>query len=301
MRAVIVGGRGQLGHDLIASFADHEIFAPGHTEVDILDASQVRTYLHQVRPALVLNAAAFHDVAACERDPTRAFAVNARGAEHLAQSSADVGAVMVQVSTDYVFDGSLGRPLEEGDVTLPLNIYGSSKLAGERGVLAENPRSHIVRTSGLFGAHPCRGKAGGRNFVRNIIASAERGELLRVVTDQYCSPTSTCDLATQIRHLIDARAPFGLYHAVNSPGLSWFDFARMILERRGLRADLEPVRSGPSPFRRPTDSRLSTNKLRALGLLKMRSLGSALASYLLELGTTVGEHDSRQAPLSSSS
>jgi dTDP-4-dehydrorhamnose reductase len=282
MRVLLIGGAGQLGSDLELALKAHEVAVPIHTLLEITDEAAVYATVVATAPEAVVNTAAFHDVPRCETSPARAFAVNALGPLHLARACKRVNARLIQISTDYVFDGSKGEPYEERDAPAPLSVYGASKLAGEHLARAENPRTIVVRTTGLFGQSPCRAKSGGRNFVETMLHLARtRGEL-NVVEDESCCPTYTVDLAVQIRRLLEEDAPPGVYHAVNGPGLSWLDFATMILERAGEHADLRGVRSETlaRPVRRPRDSRLSTVRLGAMGLLEMRPLPEALSEYL---------------------
>ena len=180
MTHVIIGANGQLGSDLLEVLQREPppggIVGLTHDEIEIADAQSVARALSNVRPHWVINTAAFHNVPRCEEEPDRAFAVNARGAWHLARTCAELGAGLLHVSTDYVFDGNRNQPYVEQDLPGPLNVYGVTKLAGEHLIRATLPRHLIVRTCGLYGVHPCRAKAG-ESFVDTILRLArERGE-----------------------------------------------------------------------------------------------------------------------------
>lgn len=285
MKVLLLGGSGQLGRDLLDALTGHDVVAPDHATLDITDEDAVRSSVTQLRPDVVINTAAFHDLVRCEHEPDRAFAVNALGPRNLARACCQTGARLVHISTDYVFSGSKGSPYTEQDMPAPLGIYGGTKRMGEHLALAGHDRTHVVRTSGLFGTNPCRGKPGGRNFVRTMLCLAvNRGEV-EVVADQRCSPTYTRDLARQLVVLVDREAPPGIYHAVNGDGCSWFELARMVFAIAGLKVRVRPVTSerfgGAVP--RPADSRLATRRLRQAGLLVMRPLEQALRDYLEQL------------------
>ncbi len=302
-RVLVVGGAGQLGQAILRELGEldgvgvkraqtYEVSAPSHQRLDVTDADACEAALTRLQPQVVINAAAFHDVPRCEREGERAFRVNTLGARHLALACERVGARLCQISTDYVFDGQAGRPYREDDLAAPLNLYGESKLAGERQALLHNPRTWVVRTTGLFGLDPCRAKPKGRNFVRLMLHLAATLDEVKVVSDVRCCPTYAVDLARQLRAMIEADAPFGVYHAVNpigpdDAGGSWFDFARLIFETAGTQPrKLTAVdhRAFPDPAPRPLDSRLATERLRELGLLELRPLPEALAAYLTEEG-----------------
>ena len=250
----------------------------GHDDVDITDDAAVRALLERLHPEVVVNTAAFHNVPKCESMPEQAYAVNAVAPWRLARACTEVGARLVHVSTDYVFDGAKRAPYVESDVPAPLNVYGTSKLAGEHAVLANGPHQ-VVRSSGLYGLRPCRAKGG--NFIDTMFrVAAERPEV-RVVDDEVLTPTCTTDLAVQIR-VLALEGPPGLYHATAAGACSWYEFARAIFALGGLRTPLAPTSSGdtPSPVRRPTYSVLENAALARLGLDRMRPWQDALADYM---------------------
>jgi dTDP-4-dehydrorhamnose reductase len=287
-RVLVFGATGQLGSDIVDSFrsAGAEVTGLGHSDVDVSDHSAVHAALSDAKPSLVVNSAAFHNVDLCEEDQSSAFATNSVGARNVAVAAADVSAVVVHISTDYVFDGAKNAPYEETDLPGPLNVYGASKLAGEYLVRAACPRSFVVRTSGLYGPRPCRAK-GGLNFPRLMLKlAAERGELT-VVTDEVVGPTYTPDLARQIVALAGTEA-YGVIHATGLGAVSWNGFAKETLRL----ADLSevPVHEATSAttvrkVRRPPYSILAHRRLRELGILVMRPWQEALAEYVHSLNS----------------
>jgi len=266
-----------------------------HADIEVEDYESVREALGKHRPDCVINTAAFHDVIACEAQPERAFAVNAVGAWNVARVCAELGATLVHLSTDYVFDGGKGRPYVEDDLPRPSNVYGVSKLAGEHLIRYTLAQHFVVRTSGLYGAHPCRAKKG-ENFVGFMLRLArERGEV-RVVTDEVLTPTYTLDLARQVALLAQTEY-HGLYHATSGGECSWYEFARAIFDLTGTPVSLQPTTAGefPRPVKRPAYSVLENRALQELGLDRMRPWREALEAYLkereagwkIELGTRV--------------
>ena len=262
MRVVVTGAGGQLGQDLTQVFtaAGDELTALAHAQLDVADRDAVLQAVTTVRPEVVVHAAAWTAVDACESDPERAYAVNALSARHVADAAAIVGAHVIYVSTDYVFDGTLDRPYHEWDATNPLSVYGRSKLGGEREC---RPGSTIVRTSWVCGVH-------GSNMVKTVLRLAGERDQLAFVDDQHGCPTFTDDLAAAIRRLAAARLP-GTFHVTNQEPTTWFQFARDVLAAAGLdpnrvspisTAELQPPRPAP----RPANSVLDNLALRQSGL-----------------------------------
>jgi dTDP-4-dehydrorhamnose reductase len=286
MKVAIVGANGQLGSDLCRAFAEAgaEVCALTHEHIEVTSLASVREALGQLRPQVIVNTAALHHVEQCEQEPERAFAVNALGPRNLAVAASEAGAVLVQISTDYVFDGARGSPYVEADVPLPLNVYGNTKLAGEYFVRSIVPRHFIVRTSALYGHAACRGK-GGRNFVELMLKlGAERGSV-RVVTDETVSPTWTRELARQVVALASTDA-YGLYHATAEGCCTWYEFAREIFEQARLAVRVEPAAPGEFPQKtpRPKYSVLENQALKKLGLNLFRPWQQGLRDYLAARG-----------------
>jgi dTDP-4-dehydrorhamnose reductase len=280
VKILLIGAKGQLGSDLFRTFdgEQHEVVPADHATFDVCDAEQVAGLVGAAQPDVVLNTAAFHKVEECENQPARSFAVNAIGALNLARACARFRAVFVHFSTDYVFDGQQRTPYEESDLASPLNVYGTSKLAGENLIACNTDRYFIIRTCGLYGHAGSSGKGG--NFVETMLKKAAKRETIRVVNDQFLTPTATRDLASLVQRLINTDA-FGLYHVSCEGACSWFEFAREIFVLQKIQVDLTPVETKdfPSPVKRPPYSILSKNRLRGLGL-SMPEWCDSLDGYL---------------------
>jgi dTDP-4-dehydrorhamnose reductase len=284
MRVAVVGARGQVGTDLCRAFADHLVIPLGRPDAEVGDLPRLRETLRQARPDVVLNTAAFHRVDDCEDDPAPAFMVNAVGAANLARACADIGALVVHFSTDYVFGRHpSSQPWPEDACPAPLNVYGVSKLAGEQAVQATTPRHLVVRTSGLFGVAGSAGKGG--NFVETMLRLQSAGQPIRVVDDQVLGPTYTHDLADRVRLLVEREAT-GIVHVTSSGACSWYEFAAEIFRQSGRPADLSPQTTRASGARaaRPPYSVLAHDRLARLGLPPMPAWQDALARYLADKG-----------------
>jgi dTDP-4-dehydrorhamnose reductase len=249
VHVLVTGAGGALGRDVVAALAGHDVQAFDHAALDVANRRAVLDCITSAQPEAVVHAAAWTDVDGCERDPDRAFAVNALGTRHVAEAARVVGAWTCYVSTDYVFDGTATVPYREWDTVNPLSIYGRSKLGGEREVAAASAgEATVVRTSWVAGAS-------GRNFVRTILTRAADGADMKVVDDQRGCPTFTPDLASMIVMLVTNRMP-GTFHVTNQGETTWFGLAREVLALGGYRedlaspistADLDPPRDAPRP------------------------------------------------------
>ena len=277
MRVLITGAGGQLGHDLVEAFADHDTVATTHGQLDVADRDAVLAAITELRPDAVVHAGAWTDVDGCETDPDRAFRTNALGTRHVVEGARIAGARVCYVSTDYVFDGTGDRPWVEWDAPAPLSVYGRSKLGGEREL---DPGATIVRTSWVCGAH-------GRNFVKTMLRAAAERDELTVVDDQHGCPTFTSDLAGAVRRLVVARLP-GTFHVTNQGATTWFGFARAIVAAAGhdpakvrpiATADLRPARPAP----RPANSVLDNAALRLSGLPLLPDWHDPLTRLVKEL------------------
>jgi dTDP-4-dehydrorhamnose reductase len=278
-RVAVIGATGQLGSDLVETFGAEAVAAFGHETLEITDDAAVRAALAPLKPAIVINATAFHNVPRCETEEATAYAVNAIAPRRLARFCSEIGARFVQVSTDYVFDGTKQAPYVETDRPNPLNVYAASKLAGEHGVLAAGGDHQVVRSSGLYGLRPCRAKGG--NFIDAMFRLVREQDVVRVVHDEVLTPTFTADLAAQIRVLAEEGPP-GLFHATAHGSCSWYEFATVIFAVAGFTTPLEPttVAAYASPVRRPFYSVLDNAALREAGLDRMRPWRAALEDYL---------------------
>jgi dTDP-4-dehydrorhamnose reductase len=267
---LILGGAGMLGTDLRAQFPERSILAPSSAQLDIRDAAAVTEAASGAD--VVINAAAYTAVDEAETHEEEAHAVNAVGAENAARAAADAGAAFVQLSTDYVFDGSAIEPYREDAPRTPMSAYGRTKAEGEERVLAAHPSPYIVRTAWLYGA-------AGRNFPRTMLSLAAERDTVSVVTDQVGQPTWTADLAELIATLLEVRPASGVYHATNSGKTTWFGFARAVFERAGLDPDrVQPTDSGEfvRPAPRPAFSVLGHGAWTLAALDTPRSWEDAL-------------------------
>lgn len=269
---LVVGSNGMLGQELMTLFQGR---ARGVDvgEIDITDLASVQRVLMTLKPKTVVNAAAYTDVDGCETNQELAMQVNGEGVAHLAMISKEIGATLVHVSTDYVFDGSKGSPYLEDDLPKPLSVYGESKLAGEMNT-SFNPDHLIVRTQWLFGH-------AGKNFVETMLTLAGQRSELTVVDDQIGSPTWTHDLALAIQALLE-KGCRGTYHVANSGYVSWNGFAREIFRQAGLSITVSPMTTAQlsRPAKRPLHSTLDCSKLTAETGFTLQPWQEALKRYL---------------------
>ncbi len=275
---VVTGAQGMLGHDLCAALtlAGTHVVKMDVPEIDISSLSSVLEVLGKVKPKLVINVAALTDVDGCETQEDLAFKVNATGPENLAIAAKRLGSFLVHISTDYVFDGNQTSPYKEDDPPNPLGIYGKSKFEGEvklKTVLHDD--YCIIRTQWLYGAN-------GKNFVDTIIGAGQRNKTLRIVNDQFGSPTYTVDLSAAIIKLCEIKAT-GVFHVTNYGYTTWSDFALKILRLKGLDdVKIEDIntRDLGRPAPRPLYSVLDTSKFEGLTGIKLRPWEDALEEYL---------------------
>jgi dTDP-4-dehydrorhamnose reductase len=269
-----------LGRDLTAHLAArHQVVPADLPEVDITDLDLVQRTFDSAKLDVVIHTAAFTAVDDCEHRSDLAFQVNAEGTRNVAVACRLASLPMLYVSTDYVFDGQKPTPYAEDDVPNPLNVYGRSKLQGERHVTELVQAAWIVRTSWLFGPL-------GKNFVRTILQRAQRGESLRVVDDQVGAPTYTMDLAEKLEQIVMRGNP-GIYHVTNRGYCSWFQFAQEILRQAGLShvpLFAIPTSVSDRPALRPRNSRLAHTRLESEGLGLLPPWQDALTRYLLRQG-----------------
>ncbi|MGB7878755.1 MAG: dTDP-4-dehydrorhamnose reductase [Ilumatobacteraceae bacterium] len=280
MKLLVTGAAGQLGVDVVdhARSLGDDVVGVDRAALDITDAVAVGELLDNVRPDAVINAAAYTAVDACETNEALAFAVNADAVGHLSAACELVGAHLVHVSTDYVFDGTLERPYREDDPTNPQSVYGRSKLAGEH---AAGPAAAVARTSWLCGEH-------GHNMVELVLRLASTPDQgLAFVDDQRGHPTFTADLAPAL-HRLAADRRTGIHHLTNQGAVSWFEFVREILAAAGhdpdrvrpiATADLDPPRPAP----RPANSVLDNAVWRAAGLPMLRDFRAPLVELVAKL------------------
>jgi len=280
VRILVTGAGGMLGTDVVAECQrrGHQVMALGHAELDITSGPAVKEALEDHPPEVVINCAAYTNVDGAEENSNLAMAVNALGVRNLALACRAVKATLMQVSTDYVFDGSRSGPWRVYDHRSPINAYGESKYLGERFLETAGGRYFVVRTSWLFGHN-------GPNFIETMLRLAHAGQSMTVVTDQRGCPTYTVDLATALLDLAETQA-CGLYHVTNRGATTWYEFAQAIFDCAGLKVDLSPTDSNQykRPARRPANSVLDPFPLaETIGYL-LPPWQDALKRYLAQKG-----------------
>ena len=291
MRILVTGRDGQVARSLAECPASHELIFTARPHFDLADPASIERAVAAIAPDLIVSAAAYTAVDRAESEPELALQINGEGPGVLAQAAARIGAPVIQLSTDYVFDGSLDRPYREGDPVDPVNTYGATKLAGERAIAASGARSVILRTAWIYSAH-------GANFVRTMLRLAGERDELRVVDDQIGCPTSAADIAAAILHVGEALksndgaeiAP--VYHLAGTGETSWAGFARAIFaeSRRGggARAEVVPIATAdyPTPARRPANSRLDTGAFAARFGYRLPAWRDSMPIVIERLGVT---------------
>jgi dTDP-4-dehydrorhamnose reductase len=278
-RIAILGASGQLGEALTSAYAGATLLTPGHAALDIEDPAALGAFLLAEGPTVLINCTAFHNVDECERTPERAFAVNAFAVDRAAKLCAAASIAFATISTDYVFDGTLGRAYSETDAPNPLSAYGVSKLAGELLVRRHGPNHFIFRLSGVYGASGTSNK--GYTFIERVLQQAERGEAVRIVRNMTFSPTYAPHAARVIRAAIDARA-YGTHHVTNAGATTWYDFAAAAFARAGLTPQLEALtyENYGSTVKRPLYSALTSTTLRSAGIEPPAPWETGLDEYL---------------------
>ena len=280
-KVVVFGSGGQLGVELVREFTERGYSVQGfeRADVDIGDAARVEHVLAESNPEIVLNSAAYNQVDVAEREPVPAFIANGIAVRNLAMACRQLDAQLVHFSTDYVFDGSAGRPYTEEDRPRPLGAYGVSKLAGELYAQAYLEQPLVIRTCGVFGPGGLKTARG--NFIETMLRLAAADRPIRVVEDHVASPTYAPLLAARAADLVE-RKQRGLFHAGGGMAISWFEFAAMIFRVAGLRPQLQPTneREYRTAARRPKYSALSNAKMERCGVPPMPALDKAVEMYL---------------------
>ncbi len=275
-RVLITGAGGQLGYDLVSEFSlnGYQVFGLTRQDLDITDQDMVKSVFKEVKPDLIVHAAAYTAVDQAESDVDDAFRVNAIGTRNVALEANRYKAKIVYVSTDYVFNGQAREPINEFSPVAPIGVYGQSKLAGENYIRDLCNQFFIVRTSWVYGSH-------GNNFVKTMLKLGQEKEEIGVVADQIGSPTYTVDLAKIIVE-IGATEKFGIYHVSNSGSCSWYEFAKAIFEIGGMDVKVKALSTEefPRPAKRPAYSVLDHMGLRLNGFNKVRNWRDALRDFL---------------------
>ncbi|GCD12409.1 dTDP-4-dehydrorhamnose reductase [Clostridium tagluense] len=243
MKILITGANGQLGRELANQYKDIrgiDLILAGKLDLDITNLHSVYSFVNQKKPDVIINCAAFTAVDTCESQIDMAYKINAIGPKNLAIAANEIGAEIVQVSTDYVFDGNTDKSLTEFDLVNPQTVYGKTKLEGEILVKSHNPKHYIVRTAWLYGE--------GNNFVRTMINLSKTNTTIKVVNDQKGTPTSTVDLARVIIKLIEDKN-YGLFHCTCKGECTWYEFTKEIFRLKGISTEVLPCTT--DEFKRP--------------------------------------------------
>ncbi|WP_258083277.1 dTDP-4-dehydrorhamnose reductase [Thermococcus thermotolerans] len=282
MRVAVIGASGQLGTDLVKVFGEDpsfDVIPLIHRDLDVTVPETLKV-LKELKPDVIINTAAYVRVDDAELYPEKAFAVNAIGALNVARVASEIDAINVYISTDYVFDGEKGEPYTEEDVPNPINVYGASKYSGEIFTRNYSRKYYIIRVASLYGKAGASGKGG--NFVNWVIEKAKRGEELKIVNDQFMSPTYTVDVARTLKEFLKIQPEWGVYHMVNEGHCSWYEFTKAIFEILDWDVEVKPIKSSELNrlARRPRFSALENRKLHKIGL-GMPSWKEGLRKYLV--------------------
>lgn len=284
MRVLVTGASGQLGKDVVDLFQQkgHEVMGCSRSELDITNLEQCQQVINEFQPDSIIHCAAYTAVDAAETDVDGAYKVNAVGTRNVAVVAEKIGAKLVYISTDYVFNGHSAVPYQEYDNTDPQSVYGKSKRAGEILTQSLSSRYFIVRTSWVYGQH-------GNNFVKTMLRLGQEKPQLQVVHDQKGSPTYTVDLAHFLEELIHTEK-YGIYHASNSGDCTWFEFTQAIFEEAQklgfkITAQVEPciTEQFPRPAPRPAKSVMDHLSIRTNGLNDLRPWREGLKDFLNQL------------------
>lgn len=279
MKVLVTGVKGQLGYDVVRELEKRGLEAVGVDieEMDITDAESVRNVIGEAAPDAVIHCAAYTAVDAAEENEAVCRRVNAEGTGNIAKVCKELDIKMLYISTDYVFDGTGERPWEPEDVRAPKSVYGQTKYEGELAVQEQLGKYFIVRIAWVFGIN-------GKNFVKTMLKLSETHDTLKVVDDQFGSPTYTYDLARLLADMIQTEK-YGVYHATNEGFCSWYEFACAIFEEAGIRMKVLPVSTAEYGAKagRPANSRMSKEKLTQEGFERLPDWRDALRRYLAEL------------------
>ena len=279
MKVLVTGVKGQLGYDVV-----NELVKRGHTaigtdieEMDITDKNSVNSVIMENTPDAVIHCAAYTAVDAAEDNAELCRKINAEGTQNIADVCKELDIKMIYISTDYVFDGQGERPWEPEDERTPLNVYGQTKYEGELAVQNTLDKYFIVRIAWVFGVN-------GKNFIKTMLNLGKTRDSLTVVNDQFGSPTYTYDLAKLLVDMVETDK-YGIYHATNEGICTWYEFACEIFKQAGINVKVSPVSASeyPAKAKRPSNSRMSKEKLTEQGFEKLPAWQDALARYLKEI------------------
>lgn len=279
MKVLVTGVKGQLGYDVVNELEKRGLEAVGVDiqEMDITNADSVNQVIGEAAPDAVIHCAAYTAVDAAEDNVEVCRKVNADGTQNIANMCKKLDIPMIYISTDYVFDGEGVRPWEPDDERHPLNVYGQTKYEGELAVQNTLDKYFIVRIAWVFGVN-------GKNFIKTMLNLGQTRDHLTVVNDQFGSPTYTYDLARLLVDMVQTDK-YGIYHATNEGICTWYEFACEIFKQAGIQVDVAPVTADqyPAKAKRPSNSRMSKEKLTDNGFEKLPTWQDALSRYLVAL------------------
>ena len=282
MKVAVLGASGQLGSDVCAAFerSGDDVVPLSHADLELGSSSSVEAALGARNPELIVNTAAMHHVEKCESDPAAALQANGIGARNVAEWAKRADIPVAYISTDYVFDGKRTSPYVETDAANPLNVYGITKLTGEHFTAVTAQKHFVLRVSAIYGRSPCRAK-GGLNFVELMLKLAKERDELRVVDEEFVTPTPTVQIAAQIVAL-SRTSRYGLYHGTAEGSCSWYEFAREIFDATGTKVRLERAKSSEFPAKvpRPGYSVLENRALKEAQLNTYSHWRDGLHEYL---------------------
>ena len=275
MKILITGANGMLAKAVIKEFKDEELILTDVEELDITNIEKVQKFVKDTNPDLIINCAAYTAVDKAEEQQELAYRINTIGPKNLAIASKENNAVLIHISTDYVFGGDkpIAEDYSEDDEKNPQAVYGKTKLEGEKFIEENCSKYYIFRTAWLYGE--------GNNFVRTMIELSKTHDEVSVVNDQHGSPTYAVDLASIIHQALEKKIPFGIYNATNVGYTTWYDFTRKIYELKDINCKVKPVTTEefPRPAKRPYNSQMSKDKLIKNGI-KIPTYEDALKRYL---------------------
>lgn len=280
-KIAIIGANGQLGSDIYLSLKENYNVIPLiHKNIEITQLDSINSCLSKIHPDIIINTAAYHDLNTCEKHPKKAFLVNGIGLRNLSVWCKGNDCMLVHISTDYVFDGRKNKPYLENDCTRPLNTYGITKLAGEFYISSILEKYIIIRTTGLYGTHPCRGKSS-KNFVEMFLELIENKETVEFGGEEICTPTFTENIAEQIKHIIKTNE-FGIFHITSKGFCSWFEFGEEIIKQTKSKTKLikRERKESVSNIIRPKYTVLENRHLNGLGINRMLDWKVTLSEYL---------------------
>lgn len=280
-KIAIIGANGQLGSDIYSCLKENYNVIPLlHKDIEITQPHSINLCLNKIRPNIIINNAAYHDLNKCEDYPEKAFLVNSIGPKYLSMWCKENDCLLVHISTDYVFDGQKNKPYTENDCPQPLNTYGITKLAGEFYISSILEKYNIIRTTGLYGTYPCRGKSS-KNFVEMFLELIANKEIVEFGGEEICTPTFTENLAEQIKLIIETKV-FGIFHATSEESCSWFEFGDEIIKQINSKTELikRKREEGTSNIIRPKYTVLENKHLNDLGINIMLDWKKALSEYL---------------------